>query len=54
MSQDQFQGYAGEAHESSRLFDAYMEKPVRVAALKAALYYGKNKLNVYNQEHQVN
>jgi CheY-like chemotaxis protein len=39
MTQNQFQDHAGEADDPSRLFDAYMEKPVRIAALKAALEY---------------
>jgi hypothetical protein len=52
MTQNQFQDHAGEADDPSRLFDAYMEKPVRVAALKAALEYGKSKLLAYNAEQQ--
>ena len=50
MTQHQFLDQVDQAHDSSLLFDAYMEKPVRVAELKAALNQGKNKLNVYNQE----
>lgn len=52
MTQNQFQDHAGEADDPSRLFDAYMEKPVRAAALKAALECGKKKLEAYNTEQQ--